>query len=291
MKIKNHRWWVAAASLFALLNCQLPLSSAAENSIYHHNIDGQDINLKEWYHEHQDRCYSFDNPKKNNTHITDIRNALRYLGREKTYVPHLLAQAKYAGTSICVDNRADGTRGYYDYKYNVIAVREGLSFMEKTAIILHELRHVDHVLGGYRLTLDYAMDEIVRLTFAVEADVQAYTALVAWRLMVKGDNRLWETLLGFKHYRDIAQTFAISLKHKSSENQAALAAFEQWYRSDWRKENYYKGCCTGYLDMLDETKKIEQYTKLPADYFDHLCQLPTGSNYGCHKTTIIKQNF
>lgn len=280
--------WFGKAFLKLLLIGWIATVWADEVDIYHHDLSGREVDTKQWHSESEDRCLDPNNPLITNSKTREIRKLLDYLSREKNYAGYLISRTKEAGTLICVDNRADGTRGYYDYKYNIIGVQEELGFMEKAAIVLHELRHVDHVLRGYRLTLVYAKEEMVRLTFAIEADVQAYSALVAWRLKLSGDTDLWNALLGFERYADIAQAFEENIRASSDELSAMKASFVQWYKSPWRRRNYTRNCCMVYLDMLDETKKIEQYTKLPGSFFDQLCLLPDGRSYGCKETKEIK---
>ncbi|MCW8906716.1 MAG: hypothetical protein OQL28_05675, partial [Sedimenticola sp.] len=176
---------------------------------------------------------------------------------------------------------------YYDYRFNLVAVRETLNLEQQAAIVLHELRHLFHVERGFRLMLEYSRDEMVRMTFAVEAEVQAFSALFAWRLRSAGDERLWLTLLGFGRYADIARQFQRVMEQSGDELAAAKAAFDQWYRSDWRITGYFRGCTTGYLDLLKETRLIERYDSLPESFFDRLCELPDGRNYGCHESKEI----
>jgi hypothetical protein len=80
------------------------------------------------------------------------------------------------------------------------------------------------------------------------------------------------------------------MQSSEDEVRAARAAFVQWYRSPWRIENYHNSCYLGYVDILDETKRVPQYAPLPEDYFDELCVLPDGRNYGCHLTREIEQH-
>lgn len=243
-----------------------------------------------WHPEAAVRCYRLDKPHVVNRVASRFGAIFAYLRRERELTGYLLAMARQAGVAFCIENRADGTRGYYDYNHNVIAVRERLSLQQQTAILVHELRHVAHVQQGYSQSLDYAMSEMVRLTFAVEADVQAFSALFAWRLKRQGESGLWRTLLGFPKYADIARAFETEIGKAGDELAAMRAAFRQWYASSWRTTGYYRNAATGYLDLLDESKLIEQYRRLPKDYFDRLCVLPDGRNYGCQDLDVIWEN-
>ncbi|WP_275099134.1 DUF6782 family putative metallopeptidase [Sedimenticola hydrogenitrophicus] len=243
--------------------------------------------LRQWHPDAASRCYRFDRPHEVNQAASRFGAIFAYLRRDRELAGYLLATARRAGVAFCIEDRADGTRGYYDYNHNVIAVREQLSLQQQTAIVVHELRHVAHVQQGYRQSLDYAMPEVVRLTFAVEADVQAFSALFAWRLKQRGETGLWHTLLGFAKYADIARAFESEIGKSGDELAAMRAAFRQWYTSPWRTTGYYRNAVSGYLDMLDESHLIEQYRRLPGNFFDRLCVLPDGRNYGCQDLDVI----
>lgn len=271
-----------------LIMVLLPLPLLA-GEFYHspldHRFSSADGDL--WHPAQSERCFDLE------PGITGDRVALRYgeifqlLGKEENYFSPLLETARRLNTRFCLEDRADGSRGYYDYRFNLIAVRETLDLEQQAAIVLHELRHLFHVQRGYHLMLEYAREEIVRMTFAVEAEVQAFSALFAWRLRSAGDERLWRTLLGFEHYVDIAQVFQRAMEQSGDELAAARAAFDQWYQSDWRMTGYFRGSTVGYLDLLKETRLIERYDKLPEHFFDQLCELPDGRNYGCHESDEI----
>lgn len=273
------------ALLVLLVLYLVPLQSESTDP----NPDLQGMSgLKQWHPDAALRCYRFDRPHVVNQAASRFGAIFGYLRRERELAGYLLATASRAGVAFCIENRADGTRGYYDYNHNVIAVREHLSLPRQTAIVVHELRHVAHVQQGYRQSLDYAMPEMVRLTFAVEADVQAFSALFAWRLKQRGESGLWDTLLGFPKYADIAHAFENEIGKSGDELAAMRAAFRQWYASPWRTTGYYRNAVSGYLDMLDESHLIEQYRRLPGNFFDRLCVLPDGRNYGCQTLDVIR---
>jgi hypothetical protein len=245
--------------------------------------------IRSWHPESRNRCYFPGDEDADQPAAKLFNNILSYIQKDAEYSEALMKTAVTTGIAFCIENRADGSRGYYDYRYNIIAVRESLGFYQKVAIVLHELRHVEQVNRGFRQTLEYSMNEMTRMTYAVEADVQAFSVLFAWRMKKKGLPDLWHTLLTFKHYADIAKSFEQEMARSDDDMRATKQAFIQWYDSAWRKKNYRTGCCMGYLDMLDETNLIESYELLPQDFFDELCVLPDGRNYGCQFTNVIKQ--
>lgn len=256
--------------------------AAGKAGASHANLQGEPVDLGLWHPRFQERCYFFGAENNDTAAVRTIQELLNTLRREPVLGDYLLEKARRKGTAFCLDDRADGARGYFDYGYNVISVRESLPMAQKLVIYVHELRHLDNVLRGYCMSLDYDASEMVRLTYAVEADVQAFAALYAWRMKQRGDDEPWQALLRLPHYADIAWTFAEKAQTTGDEKQGMMAAFSQWYRSQWRLENYHNTCYMGYLDLQDETKRSPRYDLLPAHFFDSLCVLPDGTNYGCH---------
>ncbi len=81
--------------------------------------------------------------------------------------------------AFCIEDRADGCRGIFYYGLNLLAVRKKLDLPTKVIIFIHELRHVDQLSSGFKSSLDYDANEIIRLTYAIEADANAVLALYA----------------------------------------------------------------------------------------------------------------
>lgn len=255
---------------------------------YHFLSAATDNDLNKWHPDSQELCYYPGTDIVSNQAERVFKEIFSYIAPEKELAHALMNHALKKRVAFCIENRVDGTRGYYDYRFNVLAIRSSLSFYQKVAIVIHELRHVVQVGRGFRQSLDYSMNEMVRMTYAVEADVQAYSVYFAWRLKEKGRPELWDELLNFDRYRDIAIVFERTMMQSGDEIYSLKQAFIQWYASPWRRANYHQGCCMSYLDSLDESHLIESFEVLPETYFDQLCILPDGRNYGCHKTTAIK---
>jgi len=288
---------ILCASLGQATNTPSVSTAKSENISYgpekisHHNIKNENVDLLAWHPNYRERCYIQGRENSQTENIATIIELLALFNENTVFGKYFLNVLQEADSAVCIDNRADETRGYYDFKYNVIAVREHLELLEKLIILIHEIRHVDQFLKGFYYSLDYAMEEIVRTTFAIEADVQAIVTLFAWRIKEQeGTDVLWRTLSGFKKYADISEAFEKEMLASSSEVKATRAAFSQWYKSEWRLNCYFKNTCSIYLDLLDDTKYIQKYSKLPEDYFDELCTLPSGRNYYCHTTDEIQEN-
>jgi len=259
------------------------------DSTNHRNLKGENVDLFTWHQQYRERCYLQDRENSLNKNVKTVKKILTFLNKDPGFEKYFSNILKELNPALCLDDRADGTRGYYDFKYNVIAVREHLEFLEKLVIFVHEIRHVDHIMKGFNYSLDYSMEEIVRMIFAIEADVQAIVTLFAWRMKDHGYADLWNTLSKFERYADISDSFEEEMLESGNELNAAKAAFSQWYKSEWRVDCYFKSTCSIYFDLLDETKKIRKYSKFPKHYFDDLCTLPSGKNYACHLTNEILQ--
>jgi hypothetical protein len=191
-----------------------------------------------------------------------------------------------SGVSLCLDPESGECRGYYVPEANAIALRPGLPADEMALIVLHELRHLDQHARGYGPSAEYAMAENARQMFALEADAQAVGALFAWQRRAE-DPGLWDAYLGFPRYRDIAVAFEASKEGGADDLAATRDAFRAWYHSDWRRRTYYLASCSAYLDLVDAEHLLPSYEPLPEGYFDGLCRLPDGRDYGCADTDEI----
>jgi len=266
-----------------------PLEPEAGNQNYEdQSTNNGDIDLSAWHPDYLERCYFIDGENRQNSTIETIKNLLELISKEPRIGNHLISTARELGTVFCIDERDDDTRGYYDFKYNVICLKENLSFLEKLIIFVHELRHIVQFSRGFCKSLEYDIEEIIRINFAVEADVQAIVTLYAWRMREMNREDIWNTLTGFVKYLDISEEFDAEIQRSGNELIAARAAFIQWYKSYWRVDTYYKSSYSWYADMLDETKIVQKYKMLPENYFSKLCLLPCG-NFDCHLTDEIKQ--
>ena len=290
-------------SLILLLSCSFFVSASItllndvgnagteveQESLENQSGMGEDGDLSEWHPQYQERCYFNERENITNKNIETIESLLELLKKEPRISNYLLSIARDLNTVICIDERDDETRGYYDFRYNIVCIKEHLGLFEKLIIFVHELQHIAQFTRGFYCSLDYDIEEIIRMNFAIEADVQAIVTLYAWRMKENDMNEVWNALKGFPRYSDIAEAFEKEIQRSRDEMQAARAAFVQWYSSDWRVDKYYKNTYSWYVDMLDETKILQKYQKLPENYFSKLCMLPCGKNYGCHMTDEIEE--
>ncbi|MDP5350203.1 MAG: hypothetical protein NWQ32_17715 [Paracoccaceae bacterium] len=150
-----------------------------------------------------------------------------------------------------------------------------------TAIMLHELRHLDQVTAQICPDDSLAMAQVAQATFALEADANAITLLVAWHMRRNGEEAVWNALADWPSTSDIAARFAASMGDHDDPAQAVAEAFDQWYASEERRQRYYIATCSDYLDRRDDSKKLPSYKQLPQDYLDSVCLLPDGTPYAC----------
>lgn len=221
--------------------------------------------------------------------IKDLAAAVDELmspGAFRDYFSDLISAS---GVSLCVDPGAIQCRGYFEPEPNVIAVAAGLTRADKTLIIAHELRHLDQKRRGFGLSLDVDMDEHVRLTYAMEADAQAFVTMFAWSARTSGHPELWKAILRLEHYEDIPEAFAAAMKGDATTTEAMRAAFAAWFTSSWRLEQYYLSAGGNYLDQLDERHAIRRFDPLPSDAFNRLCLMPDGSEYGCQTVDALHE--
>lgn len=149
------------------------------------------------------------------------------------------------------------------------------------AILLHELRHLDQVVAQICPDDSLAMEQVAQATFALEADANAITLLVAWHMRRNGDPAVWNALADWPSTTDIAARFAASMGDHDDPARAVAEAFDQWYASDERRQRYYIATCSDYLDRRDDSKRLPSYMQLPQDYLDSVCLMPDGAPYAC----------
>ncbi len=257
-------------------------------TLQHQNTKGEQVDLFVWYPKYREKCYFPGKENWKDNADKEIKNVINILSKEKTLGAPLLQNANNIKTAFCIDERDDNTYGYFDYKYNVIAISSNIKFFEKISIFIHELRHLYQFLKGKCLSTNYDMNEMARLVFAIEADAQAITTLFSWRMKNNGMPEIWDASIQNIEFSDIYNAFRSEMRESSDELIATKKAFVQWYKLKSRVDKYYRSACMQYLDLTDRDKKIPTYKKLPDEYFNNLCILPGGKNYGCHLTEEIK---
>lgn len=173
---------------------------------------------------------------------------------------------------------------------NRIEIDSRLDDAMLTAVLLHELRHLDQVAVGICPDDSLAMDQVAQATFALEADANAITLLVAWHMASGGDAVVWNALADWHSTADIARRFKDSMAADGDPARAVAEAFDQWYASEDRRRRYYIAACSDYLDRRDDSKRLPSYKQLPQDYLERVCVLPDGTSYACRAPDLQKRD-
>lgn len=263
------------------------LTEPSPTGIEHHNARGKVVDLARWHPRFRELCYLPAYSSASSPTVRSIRRILDFIGDEPTLGNPMVANALKAGTAICIDDRDINQFGYFNVEDNLVAIQADLNRVQQIVVMLHELRHVQQSANGYCPSTDVDLKEAVRVVFAAEADSLAVSALFAWRLRQQGSPDIWRTLQEFGDYLDVLDTFESVMDQGGDELAATRAAFSRWYALPQRRDRYHFSSCMSYLDELDRSKRFRRYDTLPDGYFDRLCSLPDGSNYGCHLTEEI----
>ncbi|SLN53022.1 hypothetical protein PEL8287_02827 [Roseovarius litorisediminis] len=188
---------------------------------------------------------------------------------------------------ICLSDELRDAHGYTDPEENRIVLDAALPLPMQRAVILHELRHLDQLATGACPSDDLSMRAAGLGVLAMEADASAITMLIAWYLRENGDASVWQAVEKWPTQADIATRFKNEMTLSGDISIATSAAFDQWFNSDWRRENYYLAACMDYLETQERNKQIPQYNPLAADFLNSLCQMPQGGTYVCSRTRVF----
>lgn len=206
--------------------------------------------------------------------VSELRAAL-------SEFPVLLALVDSRQPRFCLSDELRTARAFYEPETNRIVLASGLETGLALAVLAHEMRHVYQFEYGVCPSHDLAMRDYARAVFAMEADANVVSLLVAWHLRSGGDPRMWTALAVWPMTADIAARFEGAMTATQDIPAAAAAAFDQWYASGTRREKYYIAACSDYLDQIDRTHALPDYGALPGDFLDRLCLMPDGSTYPC----------
>lgn len=211
--------------------------------------------------------------------VAEVRVALKNF-------PALEAALAENGPDICRSGDLVAERGYFDAEENRIVLASEMSPGLALAVLVHELRHARQFAVGVCPSDDLAMKEYARATFAIEADANVASMVVAWHRKTGGNPDMWEAIRDWPMTADIADRFAMAMEGTDDVANAAAAAFDQWYGFDRRTDIYYVASCSAYLDRMDDTHALPQYRVLGGTFFDELCLLPDGQEYDCREALV-----
>ena len=202
------------------------------------------------------------------------------------HFPSLAEALDNAAPDLCFSSLTGSTLAYLDVDENRIVISEGLSKDMQIGVFLHELRHLEQFVRGSCPSDDLAIKEYAHATFALEADASAISLLVAWDLKENGRGSAWSALASWPSQSDIAASFASEMAGTGDVALAVSAAFNQWYASSTRLEQYYLATCSDYLDRQDANHNVPLYQLVPDAFLENLCTLPDGSKYECSQPEI-----
>jgi len=205
------------------------------------------------------------------------------------HFPSLLTALEEQSPKLCLSSNMDNAHGYLDIEQNRIYLSDQISVAMQVGVLLHEIRHLEQSAIGICPSDDLAMEEYARATFALEADASVVSLMVAWDMKENGNNGPWLALSAWPTQSDIASMFASVILASGDVPSAASAAFDQWYVSDVRREDYYIASCSDFLDRQDASKLLPRYQLVPADFLDDLCRLPDGSRYQCSPPEVVNR--
>ncbi|NNK78844.1 MAG: hypothetical protein HKP40_09055 [Litoreibacter sp.] len=203
--------------------------------------------------------------------------------------PSLLAAVEDQSPELCLSSKMDNAHGYFDIEQNRIYLSDQIPIAMQVGVLLHEVRHLEQFSLGICPSDDLAMKEYARATFALEADASVVSLLVAWDMKENGNSGPWLALSAWPTQADIASSFASEMRASNDVPTAASAAFDQWYMSEARLEEYYIASCSDFLDRQDASKTLPRYQLVPADFLDELCRLPDGSSYSCSPPKVERR--
>lgn len=192
----------------------------------------------------------------------------------------LVERAAQLGAGVCLDAYERACDGVFVCEQNVILLDADLGDGLRTAILVHELRHVEQAAAGYRMDVSYDVEAARTLLCACEADAQAIATWFAWRARQVGDPRPWRALGAHPRYADIAGAFEAAIVLGADEPTAARAAFRRWYASDWRVETYRFQAAIAYFHRVDKEHLLAGDATFPDGYFADFGRLPDGTSYG-----------
>lgn len=206
--------------------------------------------------------------------VAALRTALRDF-------PALLEVLDSRRPTLCLSDGLVEARAYYEPETNRIVFAPDMGSGLTLAMLVHELRHLYQFAGGFCPSDSLAMKEYARAVFAMEADANVVSLLVAWHLRSGGDSRMWHALATWPMTADIALRFEENMTATGNVPAAAAAGFDQWYASELRREKYYIAACSDYLERGERAHALPSYHFLAPDFLTRLCLMPDGSPYPC----------
>jgi hypothetical protein len=173
---------------------------------------------------------------------------------------------------ICLFTGPTEALGYFEPGRRRISIDADLDPDLQLAVLLHEMRHVEHFTRGLCPDLSLSMQDYARAVWAMEADAAVVSMIVTWDMARHGDPGPFQALANHPQTADIADVFATTMGLTQDVAESSAAAFSAWYDSDSRRMSYYVASCSAYLDQQESSHALPQYGQLDPAFF--LCALP-----------------
>ncbi len=182
---------------------------------------------------------------------------------------------------LCLDGALVEEQAYYEPKTNRIVLHAGLDPDFLSAILIHEIRHLEQYNRGSCPTIATRQPDYMRSRLALEADAAAIGIYVAWNLRDAGTPGPWDMLQSWPTHDDLVARFEAEMTTSGDEVTATAATFAQWFANADRRAMYAFAICSNYLDALDHEKMLPGKGPLPEDFAAQLCVMPDGRPYPC----------
>lgn len=182
----------------------------------------------------------------------------------------------------------------YDRMNGVISVRNTLSKIEKTLLIIREIRRVYQQKQGALIhPLLFHPDHSILVNRIQVADLMTNMIRMAWEIKLAGISDLW-TYLDEKGYNDLTRTFsreALADFRSLSNGRAMAATFEAWFMSERCRafdRVLIQQMLADYQSYVHSAGHVDTSRILSNQMISALGAQPYGNNYlSAHTATIL----
>ncbi len=185
---------------------------------------------------------------------------------------------------------------FYDRKNAQITVRQNLTTIEKTLLIVRELRRVwQQKKGALIHPLLFHPDHAILVNRLQAADLMTNLIRVAWEMKLAGDQTAWN-YLEEKGYSDLTKTFsreALTDFRSLSSGHASAATFESWFMSERCRafdRILIQQMLADYQTYVHSAGHIETSRVLSHQIISALGEMPYGNNYLSSHAMIILED-
>lgn len=259
----------------------LNMSASEEDVTY--NISPESVSL---FKEH----FGLKKTSKNNALLSDCLEKIRASRLGATLLDFVQDQ------KITISEMDQIAAVFYDRKKAQITVRQNLSDIEKTLLIVRELRRVwQQKQGALIHPLLFHPDHAILVNRLQAADLMTNLIRVSWEMKLAGDATAWN-YLDEKGYSDLTRTFsreALADFRSLSSGHAAAATFEAWFMSERCRafdRVLIQQMLADYQSYVHSAGHIETSRVLSHQMIAALGEMPYGNNYLSSHAMIILED-